>query len=140
MECHLPDDETLKGILEEAWEEVAGPAGMDEPDWQPLERALPLAQCAGFMFMGYSEDPAGIRLYKHGITRRYLALDDQGRAYRYTVFGYRKTTMEEAVEEVFEGIEKTGATRETPYDDAWRAAKDAKLAEAGYRVIRLDRG
>jgi hypothetical protein len=135
----LPDDDTLKEILESAYDEVAGPAGLDEPDWAPLERALPYAECAGFMFMGYSDNPAGIRLYKHGITRRYLALDDRGRAYRYTPLGYRKTKLKAAIDEVFEGIEKMGATRKTPYDDAWRAAKDAKLAEAGYRVIRLDR-
>ncbi len=108
IEDRFPDDETLKEVLEKAWEDVAGPADLDEPDWEPLERALPEAECAGFMFMGYSEDQAGIRLYKHGITRRYLALDERGRAYRYTAFGYVEIPLDVGIDEVFEGLEEAG--------------------------------
>ena len=134
----LPDDETLREVLQKASKAVTGPAGLDEPDWEPLERALPMAECAGFMFMGYSDDPAGIRLYKHGITRRYLTLDERGRAFRYTAFGYVEISLEIAIDEVFEGLDAVGATRETPYDDEFRAAKDAALPRAGYRVIRIE--
>ena len=35
-------------------------------------------RCAGFMFMGRLN---GINQYKHGLSRRYLFLDDGGRAY-----------------------------------------------------------
>ena len=139
IEDPFPDDETLREVLEKAWEDVAGPAGLDEPDWEPLERAVPVAECAGFMFMGYRDDPAGLRLYKHGITRRYLALDEHGRAYRYTAFGYVEIPLDVGIDEVFEGLEEAGATRQTVYDDEYRAVRDAELARAGYGVIRLER-
>ncbi len=49
-----------------------------EANWEPLETRLGAARCAGFMFMGYSN---GINQYKHGLSRRYLFLDDEGVAY-----------------------------------------------------------
>jgi hypothetical protein len=54
--------------------------GADRPDWDPLEKVLPLEHCAGFMFMGY---PGEIRLYKHGFTRHYLNVDPKGNTYWY---------------------------------------------------------
>jgi hypothetical protein len=63
------------------------------PDWAPLERVLkseygPTAVDAvtAFWFVGYADGPADVgelRLYKHSATRRCLALDADGRAYRY---------------------------------------------------------
>ena len=47
-----------------------------EANWKPLEARLGAARCAGFMFMGYLN---GINQYKHGLSRRYLFLDDEGR-------------------------------------------------------------
>lgn len=49
-----------------------------EANWRPLERRLPPARCAGFMFMGRVN---GIYLYKHRVTRRYLNLSEDGRAF-----------------------------------------------------------
>ena len=49
-----------------------------EANWKPLEAKLGALRCAGFMFMGRSN---GINQYKHGLSRRYLFLDDEGRAY-----------------------------------------------------------
>ena len=54
--------------------------GAHEPDWEPLEKALPPEKCEGFMFMGYCD---GKRMYKHYITRKYLHLDEEGKAYRW---------------------------------------------------------
>jgi hypothetical protein len=51
------------------------------PNWKPLERVLGRAKCAGFMFMGQVN---GINLYKHGISRSYLNLDDSGNCYERT--------------------------------------------------------
>ena len=50
-----------------------------EPNWKPLEARLGPARCAGFMFMGRVNS---INQYKHGISRRYLLLDDEGLAYQ----------------------------------------------------------
>src|ERR1035441_7317593 len=49
-----------------------------EANWKPLEAKLGALRCAGFMFMGRLN---GINHYKHGLSRRYLFLDDVGRAY-----------------------------------------------------------
>jgi hypothetical protein len=49
-----------------------------EPNWKPLEQRLGIKRCAGFMFMGRVN---GINLYKHGIARMYLNLDDSGQCY-----------------------------------------------------------
>ena len=49
-----------------------------EANWKPLETKLGALRCAGFMFMGRLN---GINHYKHGLSRRYLFLDDVGRAY-----------------------------------------------------------
>ena len=53
-----------------------------EEPWKPTgnhsKRRLGAVRCAGFMFMGRSN---GINQYKHGLSRRYLFLDDEGRAY-----------------------------------------------------------
>jgi len=46
-----------------------------EPNWTPLEQKVGTKRCAGFMFMGRVN---GINLYKHGIARMYLNLDDSG--------------------------------------------------------------
>jgi hypothetical protein len=40
-----------------------------EPNWAPLERAVPATELENFMYMGRAGE---IELYKHRITRRYL--------------------------------------------------------------------
>jgi hypothetical protein len=59
-----------------------------EPVWGPLERlqgAGDVLDCGHFMYMGSWN---GIHLYKHFLTRRYLNLDEQDRAFRFTGNGY----------------------------------------------------
>ncbi len=64
------------------------------PDWAPLERVaeltaqsadLPTIEPGPFMYMGRLESAGrpALHLYKHGITRCYLNLDDQGHTYVY---------------------------------------------------------
>jgi hypothetical protein len=104
-------------------------------DWDPLERVLPLEQCAGFMFMGHDGD---IRMYKHGITRRYLLIDSRAYCYRYRAYAKKKYTRisrKDAIAWVFEDIEKMNATPETPYDDDYIAKKHKALAEAGWTMV-----
>jgi hypothetical protein len=43
-------------------------------NWTPLESRLGRERCVGFMYLGRVN---GINLYKHGITRSYLNLDDE---------------------------------------------------------------
>lgn len=106
-----------------------------EAKWKPLEAQLGTARCAGFMFMGRVH---GINRYKHGISRRYLCLDDEGRAYE--VRGrdeFREIPFEEALARVEEPLENMGETLETPYDSAYISRKDAALRDAGIEMLRL---
>jgi hypothetical protein len=119
----------------DAWaEECLG----DDPDWGPLEAAIPREWCGGFMWMARIEvkgEP--VELYKHGITRRYLNLDHSGGAYRYRHWddSYESTSMGEALDHVFEDLEEMGFTRETDYDEEFIRRKHQALREAGWTVI-----
>jgi hypothetical protein len=57
---------------------------VDQPDWEPLERAVPAHLWGEFMWM-YRIRPEGrgIEAYKHRQTRRYLHLDHDGRAWQW---------------------------------------------------------
>ena len=107
-----------------------------EPDWDPLHTVLPMEWCDGFMWMFRTEqDDAVIEHYKHGITRRYLNLDQLNRAYRYTGDDYVQIPVVEATDWVFDGIEEIGWTKETRYDEEFVAEKHRLLREAGWTVI-----
>lgn len=107
-----------------------------EPDWGPLEAAIPREWCGGFMWMQRVKHRSRfIELYKHGITRRYLNLDQTGDAYEYTGKGYRRIDFENAIEWVFEDLEEWGLSRETVYDDEFIARKYEALRKAGWTVI-----
>jgi hypothetical protein len=94
-------DELIK-----AWEELAPEIeklgrqfGIHEPDWAPLKIVF-----GPFMFMGYF---GGIRMYKHKYTRRYLNLDEQGRAYRYLAHEerYERIPLEDGIALAFDEAE-----------------------------------
>ena len=133
-----PEESVRRALAEVRAASIAA----DTPDWEPLERVLPAEHCAGFMWMGLA--PGGIRLYKHGITRRYLNLylDPPGEvlAYRYTGEHYVRIELAEAIDETFAGIETLAGVyrsdpRATPYDHEYRALRDRRLRELGWTVI-----
>ena len=106
-----------------------------ESNWKPLEERLGSTRCAGFMFMGRVN---GINQYKHGISRQYLFLDDEGRAYEAAGRnGLREIPIEEALSRVEAPLQEMGETLETPYDSAYISRKDAALREAGFDVLRI---
>jgi hypothetical protein len=79
-------------------------AWIEEPDWAPLERFLPLALCGLFMAMHSVELEDGRLLgaYKHSITRRYLVLDSAGDAYEdLDRDRYRRMRHADAIEQAF---------------------------------------
>ncbi len=117
-------------------EQILRSQGAHEPDWEPLEKALPFESCGGFMFMGYS---GVIRMYKHGLTRRYLNLDPEGNSYRYDWKDHRyiPQSLSDALDVAFEGIEAMGYTRETPYTDDVRAERVKALADAGWTTVTV---
>ena len=106
-----------------------------EANWRPLETKLGTARCAGFMFMGRLN---GINQYKHGLSRRYLFLDDEGQAYEAAGRNeFREIPFDEALARVEEPLKELGETLETAYDDAYVSRKDAALQAAGIEVLRI---
>ena len=104
-------------------------------NWKPLEAKLGALRCAGFMFMGRSN---GINQYKHGISRRYLFLDDEGRAYESAERNeFPEIAFEEALERVERPLKALGVTLETRYDAAYVRRKAAALREAGIETLRI---
>jgi hypothetical protein len=112
--------------------------GAHEPDWRPLEKAMPIQDwCSGFMFMGYD---GKIRVYKHGFTRLYLHLDEKGNAYRYVgePGRYERIPRREAIESAFDGLKEMGVSRSRPFDDKARAERHKAMADAGWTVVGVD--
>jgi hypothetical protein len=69
----------------------------EKPIWEPLQAAVG-PRCREFMWMGKT---GKVFLYKHIWTRRYLNLDVDGKAYRFTGEGYEPFPLEEAIKYVF---------------------------------------
>lgn len=79
------------------------------PDWAPLQRALAsefgdaaMDASAAFWFIGFIDGPADVgelRLYEHSTTKRRVALDRDGGAYRWFALfaGYSRISVEEAL-------------------------------------------
>ncbi|MCP4965983.1 MAG: hypothetical protein GY926_12195 [bacterium] len=107
-----------------------------EADWNPLHGVLQLEHCDGFMWMNRIDwEGIVIEVYKHGITRRSLHLDHDGRAYLYRSRDWAEVSVSVAVDRVFEGIGETGCTRETPYTEEYRGEKYRRARELGWTVI-----
>jgi hypothetical protein len=69
-----------------------------EPNWTPLESALPLVECMDYMYMGRAGE---IELYKHRLTRRYLNIGKDGKSfYLYSEGNYVEVTRSTALEHV----------------------------------------
>src|SRR5215470_13807509 len=97
-------------------------------NWKPLERRLGRDRCVGFMYVGVSE----INLYKHGITRTYLNLDDDGNCHITTSPGcYRRADFEFELKKLEETLKRLRATLETAYDDFFIARKREELRQLG---------
>jgi len=83
-----------------------------QANWKPLESRLGRERCVGFMCMGRVN---GINLYKHGITRTYLNLDDEGNCYIATGSGcYRRGDFELELSKLEGTLKDLHATLETP--------------------------
>jgi len=79
------------------WTDIS--ISVDEPNWEPLERALSFRECSDFMYMGRAGE---IELYKHYLTRRYLNIArDSQTFYRYSEGKYVEITHAEALDHVY---------------------------------------
>ena len=106
-----------------------------EPNWKPLENRLGAARCAGFMFMGRVN---GINLYKHGVSRSYLYLDDDGNCYIAGRPGcYLATDFDRELSKLEECLSGLGATLETSYDEKFIAQKLEVLRQHGVSLLTI---
>ncbi|HVL65047.1 MAG TPA: hypothetical protein VM573_07755 [Actinomycetota bacterium] len=133
------EQEDLEAKLDAVGRELAREmraAGMHEPDWAPLEKVLPRAECAGFMFFGYSGE---IRTYKHGFTRRCLHIDPCGRTYAYDARrdSYTRIPRPLAIAHAFSGLAEMGYTRTTRYDEHHAAERRRRLRQRGWKVVTV---
>jgi hypothetical protein len=109
--------------------------GVVEAKWKPLEKRLGIARCVGFMFMGRVN---GINLYKHGITRRYLNLDDAGNCYVAGKPGcYLPVDFDQELSKLEECLKGLRATLETFYDERFIAQKREALCQHGVSLLTI---
>jgi len=108
------------------------------PNWKPLEDKLGRERCVGFMYMGRVN---GINLYKHGIARTYLHLDDQGRCYMRrsdSRYEYQATEFEAELAKLEGVLAGIGESLESRYDEDYISRKRAALEKAGIRLLRFE--
>ncbi len=87
------------------------------------------------MYMGRVN---GINLYKHGITRTYLNLDDEGNCYIAAGSGcYDLVDFECELKKLEETLKNLHATLETLYDDVYLARKREELRQHGVSLLTL---
>jgi hypothetical protein len=106
-----------------------------EANWKPLELRLGRSRCVGFMYMGRVN---GINLYKHGISRTYLNLDDEGHSFVKRRPGcYIQVDFELELERLEKVLKSLQATLETTYDELFIARKRQALRELGISLLRF---
>lgn len=107
-----------------------------EPNWKPLIDKLGEKRCAGFMFMGRMN---GINLYKHGIARIYLNLDDQGRCYLCREKGrFQQADFNVELARIEAALSELGETLESAYDEVYIEEKRRALQKAGILDERIE--
>ncbi len=106
------------------------------PIWKPLEERLGPRRCAGFMYMGRVN---GINLYKHGMVRMYLNLDDSGDCYLYRGNAtYETGDFEVEIAKLEAALAELGETLESVYDESYRVRKEEALRQAGISLLRIE--
>ena len=106
-----------------------------KPNWKPLEDRLGRARCAGFMYMGRVN---GIHLYKHGISRTYINLDDAGNCYIAEPHGcYSPAVFELELAKLEQCLGTLQATLKTRYDDVFIAIKRETLRQQGISLLTI---
>ena len=74
------------------------PIIVGEPNWAPLELAVPANELDNYMYMGRAGE---VELYKHRLTRRYLNIGRNSQSfYQYLDGRYIEITQAAALEHV----------------------------------------
>src|SRR6266700_81546 len=102
----------------------------------PQEHELGKKRCAGFMFMGRVN---GINLYKHGITRIHLNLDDLGRCYVCRGNSvYERAEFASELAKLEAALARVGESLKSTYDDCYIARKREALKKAGIFLLHVE--
>jgi hypothetical protein len=87
------------------------------------------------MFMGRVN---GINRYKHGITRTYLNLDDEGNCYvPGKQGGYIRADADTELHKLETCLATLGSSLTSPYDDDFIAGKRKALQEQGISLLTI---
>jgi len=89
----------------------------------------------GFMDMARIN---GINLYKHGISRTYLNLDDAGQCFKYRNSRFEKADFVVELAKLEASLAELGETLRSVYDEAYIARKEEALREAGIPLVRIE--
>jgi hypothetical protein len=113
-------------------------AGADEPDWEPL-LALMAPELVGWfmwMFPITLADGTRVEAYKHRMTRRYLYLDADLRAWTYRQDGRYALAASVApvLEEVLASWWELGNAEPDEVVLCWEALERARRLDAGRRA------
>jgi hypothetical protein len=107
-----------------------------KPNWKPLEQRLGTKRCAGFMFMGRVN---GINLYKHGIARMYLNLDDSGQCYvSRPNWRFKRADFSNELARLEAALTELSETLEGAYDEFYIVQKRDALRRAGIQLERIE--
>jgi hypothetical protein len=107
-----------------------------EPNWKPLEAKVGPKRCVGFMYMGRTN---GVHLYKHGMARMYLNLDDEGQCYVHCgASRYERADFAVELGKIEEALAVIGETLESVYDEAYIARKREALRKAGIPFLHIE--
>jgi len=107
-----------------------------EPNWKPLIDKLGEERCGGFMFMGRVN---GINLYKHGMARLYLDLDDEGNCYVYRgKSNFERVDFNVQLQRLETVLAEMGETLDSVYDESYIARKIKALADAEIEYERFE--
>lgn len=105
------------------------------PNWKPLEEKLGASRCVGFMYMGRVN---GVHQYKHGITRTYINLDDQGNCHVWNqTWEFVSADFAVELSKLEADLRKFDATIEVPYDEDYIARKEEVLQSLGIQTLRI---
>jgi hypothetical protein len=107
-----------------------------EPNWKPLVDKLGEERCVGFMFMGRVN---GINLYKHGIAREYLNLDDSGQCHVCREkWRFEKADFDAQLGKLEAALAELGETLKSVYDKSYIEQKRKALQKAGIPYERIE--
>jgi len=78
-----------------------------------------------------------LNLYKHGIARLYLALDDRGQCFVQRNSRYERADFEVELAKIEAALREIGETLESAYDEEYIRRKQDALRRAGIPLITI---